>query len=410
MSRSVTLAIQSTMMSSNTAESISSAFKAARVPSIQDHGCTVIEPAPATVPSKKSTHKSQHIDNQTSNIVNADSVRTVKDGVITPRKRALYRAKSEWKKARALEEISDLGSDSEEVSDGSKEVVQLFDSETDVMDPLPISLDGVTPNIVVQTLLDPHGEPLFDPDNLLHPCSADWFPMDHVAKYLATRVDKPLDKGTRSKLRVKCPIPIVSDLVCNTPDVDPKISQFLGKTGWKPKKGLDYSLHNCQDKILDILVPCTKISEIVEASASGGGCIDPLSVRGWIQRAICLLGNVNTALATERSIAILLRIEPKLINLATSEPGPQAKGLLFKDNFVKELGAFIHTFTALGKAQSNMKQVFSPKVFPRAGRGRGRLPSRVTRYPSHGSQGPNHSRTAFQETRSAPSPFFPQRG
>ncbi|KAM4706237.1 LOW QUALITY PROTEIN: uncharacterized protein WCC33_010960 [Rhinophrynus dorsalis] len=410
MSRSVTLAIQSAMgmMSSNTAESISSALKAAQVTSIQDRGSTVIEPAPATVPSKKSTHKARHIDNQTSNIVNADSVCTVKDGVVTPHKGAQYWAKlvHKWKKARALGDILDLDSDSEEVSDRSEKVVQLSEAD-DVTDPQPIPLDGVAPNIDDQTLLDPQGEPLFDRDNILHPRSADWFPMDHVAIYLAR---KPSDKVTSNKLRAECPRPIVPDMVSNTPDVDPKISQFLSKSGWKPKKGLDYSLRNCQDKIFDILGSCIKIFEIVEAAVSSGGCIDPLSVRGWIQRAICLIGNANTALAMKRCKAILLRIEPKLINLATSEPGPQAKGLLCLDNFVKELGSFVQPFMALDKAQSNMKRVFSPKVFPEAGRGRGRLPGQVTRGPSHGSRGPNHSKTAFQKTRPATSPFFPQRG
>ncbi|CAH2252658.1 Hypothetical predicted protein [Pelobates cultripes] len=82
-------------------------------------------------------------------------------------------------------------------------------------------------------------------------------------------------------------------------------------------------------------------------------------MRGWIQWAICLIGNANTALATERRKAILMKIEPKLLNLAISEPGTQPKGLLFGDDFVKDLGKYVSIFTALDKAQINMKRVLS---------------------------------------------------
>ncbi|CAH2272927.1 Hypothetical predicted protein [Pelobates cultripes] len=111
-------------------------------------------------------------------------------------------------------------------------------------------------------ILSPQGEPLFDPDDLSQPCSANWSPAEHVARYIAARVRKPLDKVTRSKLQVECLHPTVPNDVCKTPHVNPKIIQFLGKTGWKPKKVLYFSLCNCQDKVLDILGPATKTSEL----------------------------------------------------------------------------------------------------------------------------------------------------
>ncbi|CAH2295856.1 Hypothetical predicted protein [Pelobates cultripes] len=124
---------------------------------------------------------------------------------------------------------------------------------------------------------------------------------------------------------------------------------------------------------------------MVETALTEGTPIDLLAIRGWIQRGICLIGNANTALATKRRKAILMKIEPKLINLAISEPGTQAKGLLFRDDFVKTLGKYVNTFTALDKAQKSMKRKFSQKVFGGVGRQRGRLSGRSsqTSYRGH---------------------------
>ncbi|CAH2301292.1 Hypothetical predicted protein [Pelobates cultripes] len=79
--------------------------------------------------------------------------------------------------------------------------------------------------------LDPYGEPLFDPDDLRHPRSAEWSPSTHVAKYIASRICKPLNKATLNKLRAECPRPTIPDNACRTSAVDPKIIPFLSKTG-----------------------------------------------------------------------------------------------------------------------------------------------------------------------------------
>ncbi|CAH2310755.1 Hypothetical predicted protein [Pelobates cultripes] len=76
--------------------------------------------------------------------------------------------------------------------------------------------------------------------------------------------------------------------------------------------------------------------------------LDQDTIHGWIQRIICLVGNVNTALASERLKSILLEIEPKLVNLTLNEPGAQAKWLLFGDSFVKEFWSFIQMFFGFG--------------------------------------------------------------
>ncbi|XP_053321093.1 uncharacterized protein LOC128492534 [Spea bombifrons] len=254
---------------------------------------------------------------------------------------------------------------------------------------------------------DPQGTPLFDPDDLRHPRSAEWDPPAHIAQYLALRVRKPLSKETRRKLRAECPRPLVPDGVCKTPEVDPQIIQFLSKTGWKPRKALEFSLRNCQDKLLDTLGPVTKLFELLEAGKASPAAFNFDEALGWLQRLVCLTGNANSALCAERRKSILIKIEPKLVNMATKEPGQAANGLLFGDSFVKDVGSFVKTFTALDKAQSSMKRVFAPKVFAGAGRSRGRSSGRGTRF--HGTyRGSFTQRQAFAEQR--PTPFFPSRG
>lgn len=73
---------------------------------------------------------------------------------------------------------------------------------------------------------------------------------------------------------------------------------------------------------------------------------------------------------------MLIKIDPKLGELATLEAGPSAEGNLFGDPFVKELGKFVNTFNSLDKAQTSVKRIFSPCVFGAAGRGRGRSTGR----------------------------------
>ncbi|CAH2322205.1 Hypothetical predicted protein [Pelobates cultripes] len=202
-------------------------------------------------------------------------------------------------------------------------------------------------------ILDPHGEPLFDPDELCHPRSAEWSPSDHVARYIASSMRKPLDKN----------------------------------------------------KVLDILGPAAKILEVVEDNQE----LVRATICGWIQRVICLIGNANTAMATERCKSILLKIEPKLVHMALNEPGAQANGLLFGENFVKELTSFIHTFPALDKAQSNIHKVVNPRVFGGARRARSHLSGRVTRSLFRQNRAFYKGRDSFLEHCNSPD-FFQQRG
>ncbi|KAJ1128513.1 hypothetical protein NDU88_006891 [Pleurodeles waltl] len=87
--------------------------------------------------------------------------------------------------------------------------------------------------------------------------------------------------------------------------------------------------------------------------------LDPEVVLQWAQRAICLLGNANCAISTERRRSYLIRLDPKLAELANNEAGSSANGMLFGDKFISNLSKYVATFTALDKAQSNIKKVFT---------------------------------------------------
>ncbi|CAH2284322.1 Hypothetical predicted protein [Pelobates cultripes] len=216
-------------------------------------------------------------------------------------------------------------------------------------------------------LLDPQGNPLLDTDDLRHPRLAEWEPPGHITRYVARRMRTPLSKEGRNKLRAECPRPSLPGSACKTPEVDPQIAQFLNKSGWKPKKGLDFSLKGCQDKILDTLGPLSKLYELLDAAKAGNSALDVDVAIGWVQRAICLLGNANTAMSAERRKAILLKTDPKLATMTVAEPSSSSDRMLFGDTFVKDLGCYVKTFTAIDKAQANMKRMFAPKVFGGAG-------------------------------------------
>ncbi|KAM8972344.1 calcium-activated potassium channel subunit alpha-1a-like [Pelodytes ibericus] len=54
--------------------------------------------------------------------------------------------------------------------------------------------------------------------------------------------------------------------------------------------------------------------------------------------------------------------------MAASEPGQKANGMLFRNTFIKDLGSFVQTFSALDRAQTTMRSVFQPQVSQRAGK------------------------------------------
>lgn len=131
------------------------------------------------------------------------------------------------------------------------------------------------------------------PEDLVHPRSSAWVPSHKVSAFMARRLRKPLEKEVRACLRAECPRPVLPGKVATTPEVDQKMATFLQKYIRDPKKGIDRSWKNCQDKLLDLTGPLTKILELAEEAKSTGSALSPERVSNWAQRAIVFLGNAN---------------------------------------------------------------------------------------------------------------------
>ncbi|KAJ1196472.1 hypothetical protein NDU88_000343 [Pleurodeles waltl] len=177
----------------------------------------------------------------------------------------------------------------------------------------------------------------FNPEDIIHPRSADWAPAQAVADYLHDKLRKGFDKEVRNRLRAECPRPEIPDKVAETPDIDPSMLTFLKKFAKDPKKGIDRAWHSCQDKLLDLAGPLAKILEMALRAKESGEPIDPHTLAEWTQRAICLLGNANCAISSERRKSLLMRIDPTLTELATADAGSLADGRLFGNKFIKDV-------------------------------------------------------------------------
>ncbi|KAJ1152116.1 hypothetical protein NDU88_004893 [Pleurodeles waltl] len=51
----------------------------------------------------------------------------------------------------------------------------------------------------------------FNPEDIIHPCSANWAPAQAVADYLHDKLRKGFDKEVRNRLRAECPRPEIPD-------------------------------------------------------------------------------------------------------------------------------------------------------------------------------------------------------
>ncbi|KAM4698707.1 LOW QUALITY PROTEIN: uncharacterized protein WCC33_014241 [Rhinophrynus dorsalis] len=229
-----------------------------------------------------------------------------------------------------------------------------------------------------ELLCDRQGNPLFDPRFLRHPKSSEWSLPDHLARYVHHWIRKPLEREVRNRLRAECPRPSLPDKVALTPEFDPTVLTFMSRSGRDPRKGIEKGLKTAQDKLLDVLGPLSQVLYFADLAMSDGSVLDAGAIREWAQRSICLLGNANVALSTERRKAALLRIDAKLADLGSKDLGPAAKGLLFGESFIMDLKKHVNLFTTLNKAQTSL--TFRPSanrgVFGRAGRQRGRAASR----------------------------------
>ncbi|XP_056422373.1 uncharacterized protein LOC130362240 [Hyla sarda] len=262
--------------------------------------------------------------------------------------------------------------------------------------------DTVSPNPVNQDIiLDSNGIPYFDPSQIKPLSSGERVPHPQILKYLNLWIRKGLDKTARNKLRAECPRPTLPLKAAVTPDIDPILIKYLIKSGKNPKKGLDRSFKACQDKFLDLLGPLTKILDLSEEAASTGNPVDVNVLKGLAQRAICMFGNTNAAFCAERRRAILMKLDPQLCHLATSESRTPTDGMLFGESFIKEISKFVRLSSTLDKAQASLK------FFGRAGRSRDHFPSRNSQF-RQTQKGPSQTnRPSYPIPYTKPSPFFP---
>ncbi|KAJ1160923.1 hypothetical protein NDU88_001413 [Pleurodeles waltl] len=142
---------------------------------------------------------------------------------------------------------------------------------------------------------------LFSSEDIVHPRSPSGFPR---LRWLITY-----------SLRSECPRLSLVRKVVDTPELDPSMATFLRKFAKDPKTGLDSACRGCQDKLLDLSGPLTKILDQAIQSKETNTPLDPEVVLEWAQQAICLLGNANCAMSTERRHS-LIRLDTKLAEVA----------------------------------------------------------------------------------------------
>ncbi|KAJ1174087.1 hypothetical protein NDU88_005910 [Pleurodeles waltl] len=139
---------------------------------------------------------------------------------------------------------------------------------------------------------------LFFPEDIIHLRSTKWVPTAEVAHYVQNRLRKSFEKEVHNTVRSECPRPSLLGKVAETPELDPSMATFLSKFAKDPKKGLDHSWRGCQNKLLDLSGPLIKILDLAIQS-----------------------------METRRSF--LIRLDPKLADVATNEAGSLANGMLF---------------------------------------------------------------------------------
>ncbi|KAJ1157118.1 hypothetical protein NDU88_009833 [Pleurodeles waltl] len=115
----------------------------------------------------------------------------------------------------------------------------------------------------------------FEPEDIVHPRSSIWLPPPEVADYVEAHIRHGFDKDIRSRLRSECPRQDFPSKVTETPELDPTLVTFLKKSAKDPKKGIDRAWRGCQDKLLDVSGPLTKILEIASQAKESGDPINP---------------------------------------------------------------------------------------------------------------------------------------
>ncbi|XP_078533864.1 uncharacterized protein LOC144820087 [Lissotriton helveticus] len=350
---------------------------------------------PSTSLSKNVSHLSREFSLHTTEDVVPPRPPTKEGFKVTVGKSKTKVQNVEVPKKLVIDLIPDTDDDDMGDTDDLTDLFQLVDPPS----PKKARLDA----FASQPVLDTEGNPMFDPSSIRHPNSTEWFPAPHLGDYISSKLRLPLDKSVRAKLKSECPKPSLPCHITVTPSIDQPLLTFFSKIGKDPRKGVDKAWSTCQDKLLNVVGPLARVLDMAETARLEGSDLNPEEISLWIQRSFCLLGNANAAIIHERRKGLLIKLDPKLANLASQDPGVKADGLLFGDSLVKDLSRYVSTIASLDKAQFSIKKVFAPRVFSRAGRGRNRSSGRG--YQNQGSRGAANS--GYQEYKPQ---FYPQRG
>ncbi|KAJ1098294.1 hypothetical protein NDU88_003410 [Pleurodeles waltl] len=207
------------------------------------------------------------------------------------------------------------------------------DSEDPQSDPLPRKKQRKTRHSMSEVNPPAGKNLLFSPEDIIHPRSTEWVPNQEVGNYVQDRLCKSFEKEVHNTLRSECPRPSLLGKVAEMPELDPSMATFLRTFAKDPKKGLGHAWRGCQDKLLDVSGPLTKILDLAIQSKESDIPLDTDALLQWAQRVIYLLGNANCAMSNERRRSFLIRLDPKLAELANNEAGSSAN-----DRRAKEAG------------------------------------------------------------------------
>ncbi|KAJ1169481.1 hypothetical protein NDU88_001374 [Pleurodeles waltl] len=80
-----------------------------------------------------------------------------------------------------------------------------------------------------------------------------------------------------------------------TPAIDTSLIMFFTKYGKDPRKGVDKAWSSCQDKLLDIVGPQTRIFDMAESARLEHITIDPEELSLWAQLSLYSVDSAVTA-------------------------------------------------------------------------------------------------------------------
>ncbi|KAJ1192933.1 hypothetical protein NDU88_002239 [Pleurodeles waltl] len=224
-----------------------------------------------------------------------------------------------------------------------------------------VLLGNDNPSTSSKIVRDPIGEKMFSPDNIKHPRSTEWWPVEIMSKFIKRWIQNLFEKSARNILKTECSRPLFEDNACLTPNLDPELITFEFKLGHDRKEGLEISLKSCEDCLPDVVGPLPRIIDTVEEAHINGLAVDINLLRGLSHRAMVLLGKTNACLNTERRRIALTKINPKLADLAEKELSENLEGLIFGEDMT--LCKYLATVIApLDKAQTNRWKVFKAGV------------------------------------------------